>query len=209
MIRVLLSGGMDSAVCLAWAKRHRLPVGVRYDSDLDIVDAVGFHYGQRHAKELEAARRIASKCRVRFRVLPIIDGLGKSSLTENSGPLRGPAVVVSNRNFRFLECAALLRPFPDAIVIGACKDDQADFEDCRPEFFRAASERLGVPILTPLIDKTKEEVVRLGQSLGAGSLITISWSCYAGGERPCRECQACVAREAGIKAATPDWSAVR
>ena len=207
MIRVLLSGGMDSAVCLAWAKRHRLPVGARYDSDLDIVDAVGFHYGQRHAKELEAARRIASMCRVRFRVVPIIDGLGDSSLTGDDGELRGSDVVVPGRNFKFLECAALLRPFPDAIVIGACKDDQADFEDCRPEFFEAAEDRLGVPILTPLIDKTKEEVVRLGHSLGAASLITLSWSCYAGGERPCRECQACVARDAGIKAATPDWGA--
>ena len=207
MIRVLLSGGMDSAVCLAWAKRHRLPVGSSYDSDLDIVDAVGFHYGQRHAKELEAARRIASMCRVRFRVLPIIDGLGGSSLTGEVGALRGPDVVVPGRNFKFLEGAALLRPFPDAIVIGACKDDQADFEDCRPEFFEAAEERLGVPILTPLIDKTKEEVVRLGHSLGAGSLITISWSCYAGGERPCRECQACLSRDAGIRAATPDRSA--
>lgn len=207
MIRVLLSGGMDSAVCLAWAKRHRLPVGSRYDSDLDVVDAVGFHYGQRHVKELESARRIAKLCRVRFRVLPIIDGLGDSSLTGDDGELRGSDVVVPGRNFKFLECAALLQPFPDVIVIGACKDDQADFEDCRPEFFSAASEHLGIPILAPLIDKTKEEVVRLGHSLGAASLITISWSCYAGGERPCRECQACIARDAGIKAATPDWGA--
>jgi 7-cyano-7-deazaguanine synthase len=206
MIRVLLSGGMDSAVCLAWAKRHQLPVGSYYDSDLDVVDAVGFHYGQRHARELESARRIARISSVRFRVLPIIDGMGESSLTGGGGELRGPDVVVPNRNYRFLEGAALLTPFPDAIVIGSCKDDQEDFEDCRPEFFERVSKELNVPILTPLIDKTKEEVVRLGYDLGAANLISMSWSCYAGGETPCRECQACVARDAGVRAAKPVWN---
>jgi 7-cyano-7-deazaguanine synthase len=199
MIRVLLSGGLDSAVCLAWAKRHQLPLGSSYDSDLDIVDAVGFHYGQRHVRELEAARRIARVSGVRFRVLPIIDGMGDSSLTGGDGELSGPDVVVPNRNLRFLEGAALMHPFPDAIVIGSCKDDQEDFEDCRPEFFERASRELNVPILTPLIDKTKEEVVSLGHSLGATNLIVMSWSCYAGGDKPCKKCGACLARERGLK----------
>lgn len=205
MIRVLLSGGLDSAVCLAWAKRHQLPLGSSYDSELDIVDAVGFHYGQRHVRELEAARRIARVSGVRFRVLPIIDGIGDSSLTGGGGELRGADVVVPNRNYRFLEGAALMLPFPDAIVIGSCKDDQEDFEDCRPEFFERASRELNVPILTPLIDKTKKEVVRFGHSLGATNLITMSWSCYAGGDKPCRKCQACVTREAGLHAARSAW----
>jgi 7-cyano-7-deazaguanine synthase len=199
MIRVLLSGGMDSAVCLAWAKKHKLPIGDTYDSELDFVDSVGFHYGQRHAKELEAARRIARACGVRYRVMPILDGIGESSLTGGDGELKGADVVVPNRNMRFLEGAALMRPFPDAIVIGSCKDDQADFEDCRPEFFQEAEERLGIKILTPLIDKTKAEVAALAHRLGAINLVIMSWSCYAGGEHPCGKCGACVARAAGLR----------
>tara|TARA_B100001250_G_scaffold218220_2_gene187261 strand:+ start:7299 stop:7901 length:603 start_codon:yes stop_codon:yes gene_type:complete len=199
MIRVLLSGGLDSAVCLAWAKRQRLPIGITYDSDFDYVDAVGFHYGQRHVKELEAARRIAASCGVRYRVMPILDGMGQSSLTGGDGELSGPDVVVPNRNLRFLEGAALMHPFPDALVIGSCKDDQDDFEDCRPEFFKQAEEKLGIKILTPLIDKTKAEVVALGHSLGATNLMVMSWSCYLGGDQPCKKCGACLARERGLK----------
>ena len=205
MIRVLLSGGLDSAVCLAWALRHRLPMTQNYDSDLDFVDAVGFHYGQRHVKELEAARRIASVCGIRYRVAPLAGAVGGSSLTGGDGELSGSDVVVPDRNLRFLKAAALMRPFPDAIVIGACKDDQEVFEDCRPEFFREAEQITGIQILTPLIDKTKAEVVELGHSLGALGLIRLSWSCYAGGDQPCGKCGACVAREAGLKASAPAW----
>lgn len=197
MIRVLLSGGMDSAVCLAWAIRHRLPVGVRYDSDLDIVDAVGFHYGQRHAeKELEAARRIASTCRTRFRVRSLDIG-GESSLT-GSGELSGSSVVVPGRNRKMLGAAALMQPFPDALVIGACADDAEIFEDCRSEFFDALMAELRVPIHTPLIDMTKREVVALGSELGATNLVIMSWSCYAGNETPCQKCGACLARAEGM-----------
>jgi|19_taG_2_1085344.scaffolds.fasta_scaffold01355_11 7-cyano-7-deazaguanine synthase len=198
MIRVLLSGGMDSAVCLAWAIRHRLPVGGRYDSDLDIVDAVGFHYGQRHAeKELEAARRIASTCRTRFRVRSLDIG-GESSLT-GSGELSGPSVVVPGRNRKMLEVAALMQPFPDALVIGACADDAEVFEDCRRSTLDQIEQDIRVPIFSPLVDLSKRGVVDLARQVHATSLIVMSWSCYAGGDMPCRECDACLARQRGMR----------
>lgn len=197
MIRVLLSGGMDSAICLAWATRQRLRVGRRYDSDLDVVDAVGFHYGQRHAvQELEAARKIASTCRVRFRV-QALDIDGASSLT-GEGELNGSSVVVPGRNFKMLQAAALMQPFPDALVIGACADDAEVFEDCRRPTLDRIQQQIRVPVWSPLVDLCKRDAVALGKRHHATNLIIMSWSCYAGGAAPCGECDACLARERGL-----------
>jgi 7-cyano-7-deazaguanine synthase len=147
-------------------------------------------------QELEAARKIASTCRVRFRV-QALDIDGASSLT-GEGELNGSSVVVPGRNFKMLQAASLMRPFPDALVFGACADDAEIFEDCRSEFFDDLRVELKVPIHTPLLDMTKKEVVELGAELGATNLVIMSWSCYAGGETPCRECGACLARAAGM-----------
>ena len=197
MIRVLLSGGMDSAICLAWATRQRLPVGRSYDSDLDVVDAVGFHYGQRHAvQELEAARKIASACRVRFRVQTLnIDGA--SSLT-GEGELNGSSVVVPRRNFKMLQAAALMQPFPDALVVGACADDAEEFADCRRPTLDRIQQQIGVPVWSPLVNLCKRDAVAFGKRHHATNLIVMSWSCYAGGAAPCGECDACLARERGL-----------
>jgi 7-cyano-7-deazaguanine synthase len=197
--RVLLSGGMDSAVCLAWAIKHH----GHYD---DIVDAVCFDYGQRHAaKELEAAKRIASTARVPLTIYLVGDGIGDwypsgGSLVSDGGDLFGSDVVVPGRNRALIVAAALLHDpeLPDALVFGACADDQEVFEDCRPEFFRSVEAELRIPVYTPLIDKTKEEVVSLARTLGATNLIVMSWSCYAGGDTPCKECGACLARAKGL-----------
>ena len=197
--RVLLSGGMDSAVCLAWAVKHH----GRLD---DIVDAVSFDYGQRHAaKELDAAKKIAATARVPLTVYDISDGVGdwcptNSSLVSEDGALLGSDVVVEGRNRALIVSAALLHDpkLPDAVVFGACADDHEVFEDCRPEFFREVEEELRIPIYTPLINKTKEEVVQLARDIGALNLAVMSWSCYAGGDEPCGECGACLARTKGF-----------
>ena len=199
--RVLLSGGMDSAVCLAWALRH-------HGNHANVVDAVCFDYGQRHAaRELEAAKRIASTARVQLTIYLVDDGVGDwrpsgGSLVSAGGDLFGSDVVVPGRN-RALLAAAALTPrnegFPDALVFGACADDQAVFEDCRPEFFRSVEAELRIPVHTPIIDKTKKQVVSLAKTLGATNLIMMSWSCYAGGDTPCGECGACLARARGLR----------
>lgn len=197
--RVLLSGGMDSAVCLAWAIKHH----GHYD---DIVDAVCFDYGQRHAaRELEAAKKIAATARVPLTIYLVGDGIGDwypsiGSLVSDGGDLFGSDVVVPGRNRALIVAAALLHDpkLPDALVFGACADDQEVFEDCRPEFFRSVEAELRIPVYTPLIDKTKEEVVSLARTLGATNLIVMSWSCYAGGDTPCKECGACLARAKGL-----------
>jgi len=198
-IRVLLSGGMDSAVCLAWAIRNH----GRYEN---VVDAVCFDYGQLHAsQEIDAAKRIASTARVSLTVYDITGGVGDwnpsdSSLLGNEGGLSGSCVVVGGRNRALLVAAALEHEpkLPDALVFGACADDHEVFEDCRPGFFRSMEGELRIKIHTPLISMTKKEVVELGAELGATNLVTMSWSCYAGGETPCRECGACLARAAGM-----------
>ena len=197
--RVLLSGGMDSAVCLAWALRNH---GM-FDN---VVDAVCFDYGQRHAtKEVDAAKRIAATAGVPLTVYLVGDGIGDwcpsgGLLTSGTGSLDGPSVVVPGRNRALIHAAALLHDpkLPDALVFGACADDQEVFEDCRPEFFRSVEEELRLPVYTPLIDKTKKEVVQLAKELGATALLIMSWSCYAGGDSPCGNCGACVARARGL-----------
>ena len=160
----------------------------------------------RHAaRELEAAKKIAATARVPLTIYLVGDGIGDwypsiGSLVSDGGDLFGSDVVVPGRNRALIVAAALLHDpkLPDALVFGACADDQEVFEDCRPEFFRSVEAELRIPVYTPLIDKTKEEVVSLARTLGATNLIVMSWSCYAGGDTPCKECGACLARAKGL-----------
>jgi 7-cyano-7-deazaguanine synthase len=98
----------------------------------------------------------------------------------------------------------------DAVWIGVNAIDYSGYPDCRPEFIEAfrgvaaTGQRRGVEgdpiaIRTPLIDRTKEQIVRLGTELGAP--LRLTWSCYLGGDRPCGSCDACRLRAAGFAAA--------
>jgi 7-cyano-7-deazaguanine synthase len=102
-----------------------------------------------------------------------------------------------------------------AIVIGANAIDYSGYPDCRPEYYQSAAEtlRLGsklgtsygvaIEIATPLIDKTKADIVRLAAELGAP--IEHTWSCYSSGPRPCGRCDSCVLRAKGFReAGIPD-----
>jgi 7-cyano-7-deazaguanine synthase len=98
-----------------------------------------------------------------------------------------------------------------AVVIGANAIDYSGYPDCRPEYYRAATETLrlgsklgtsyGVPIAidTPLIQKTKSEIVRLAFELGAP--VEHTWSCYGPGPAPCGRCDSCLLREKGFREA--------
>jgi 7-cyano-7-deazaguanine synthase len=213
---VLLSGGMDSATCLALAVRsHRR------------VAALTVVYGQRHAREVRAARALARHFRVReHRVVRIpLAGLVRSSLTDrrralpSGGPRRGriPSTYVPARNTVLLSLALAMAESAgsDRIYIGANAIDYSGYPDCRPPFLRSfeRTARLGtragvegrarLRILAPLLSDTKADIVRRGERLGVPWALT--WSCYRGGPRPCGRCDSCRLRARGFReAGVPD-----
>ena len=206
---VLLSGGMDSATCLALATRGRGPV-----------HALTVVYGQRHAREVRAARALARHYRAR-RHLVVTLPLGRlldSSLTDRrraipsrpARPGRIPSTYVPARNTILLAVALGYAESHglDTIVLGANAIDYSGYPDCRPEFLRAFERlarqatkagvegRLQLKVRAPLVSKSKAEIVRWGERLGVPW--AQSWSCYAGGRRPCGTCDACRLRARGF-----------
>ena len=213
---VLLSGGLDSYTAAALARRD----GFR-------LFALTVSYGQRHARELAAARAVASSLGVERHIELDVDlsAFGGSSLTGSSPvpkdraiiPDEIPSTYVPARNTIFLSLALGWAEVLGAhdIVIGVNALDYSGYPDCRPEFV-AAFERLatlataegvkGRPfrIHAPLQSMTKADIVRAGAALGLDYGLT--HSCYdpgAGGE-PCRRCDSCLLRAAGFAAAGMD-----
>ena len=209
---VLLSGGLDSATCLALAARDARPV-----------HALTFFYGQRHARELRSARALARHYRVvEHRVVDLpIASLVRSALTDRRSPLPRraprpgtiPPTYVPARNsillavaLGYAESHRLRR-----IYFGANAIDYSGYPDCRPEFVRAfnglARQAVRAPregglrirVVAPLLRRSKAEIVRLGARLGVPWALT--WSCYAGGVAPCGTCDSCRLRAAGFRAA--------
>jgi len=213
---VLLSGGMDSATCLAWAANRARPV-----------HALTVVYGQRHAREVRAARALARRYRVANHVvvrLPL-GGLLGSSLTDRHRPIpsrpsrrgRIPSTYVPARNTILLAVALGYAETHrlDTIVIGANAVDYSGYPDCRPAFLRQferlaqLATKAGVEgtsrlrVRAPLIRKSKAEIVRWGERLGVPWAMT--WSCYAGGRTPCGRCDSCRLRARGFRGAgVPD-----
>ena len=186
---VLFSGGIDSTVLLYELKRRRYEL-----------QAVSFHYGQKHARELHSAMTICAALKIPRRVvtLPV---LGGSSITGG-----GTSPVVPNRNAIMLHVAASMAVASgfEVVAYGANKDDSENFPDCRPEFVESigssvARAGLGVTILAPFLGMPKWEVARLGMQLGVP--FDKTWSCYLGGDFPCGSCLACTTRLAGLTTA--------
>jgi len=207
---VVLSGGLDSTVCMALAA----------DESGEPPLALTFDYGQRHRAELDRAAGIAGHYRSEHLVVHLdTSAWGGSALTDPAvevpaaGSTEGiPDTYVPARNSIFLAVAlgvAEARDLDD-VWIGVNAVDYSGYPDCRPEFidaFRgvaATGQRRGVEgdpiaIRTPLIGCSKEEIVRLGTDRGAP--LQLTWSCYRGGDRPCGACDACVLRARGFAAA--------
>ncbi len=209
---VLLSGGMDSATCLALAARRGRPV-----------HALTVVYGQRHGREVDCARALARRFRVARHVvvrLPI-GGFLASTLTRRNRPVprraaarnRIPSTYVPARNTILL---ALALGYAEshhlgAIYLGANAIDYSGYPDCRPEYLRAferltrLATRAGVErgetfrVRAPLLRMTKAEIVRTGERLHVPWALT--WSCYLGGRRPCGWCASCRLRARGFRAA--------
>lgn len=208
---VLLSGGLDSATALAIARER----GFR-------CYALSVDYGQRHAAELAAARRVAQAARVHEHRLMRVDlaGIGGSALTDAAiavpeQPTAGiPVTYVPARNTMMLALALGWAEVLAArhIFIGVNVLDSSGYPDCRPEFIAAftalaaLATKAGVEgspcrIEAPLIALTKAEIIREGTRLGVDYADTVS--CYqADGEgRACGRCDACRLRRDGFAAA--------
>jgi len=206
---VVLSGGQDSATCMAWATTM-----------FDEVKAICFNYGQRHVKEIVAAHKICELFDVDLTVkdIPVLAGNPASALTvggnlselDSSSGL--PKSFVPGRNLIFLTSAASLAMSQgiSSLVTGVCQTDFSGYPDCRRSTIDAleAAINLGmegagkVQIHTPLMYLTKAETVWLAARLPKGlDAVGLSWTCYEGGERPCGECPACKLRIEGFKRA--------
>ena len=212
---VLLSGGADSATCLAVARSRGF-----------ITHALSFDYGQRNRCELEYSRKIAEQLGVvEHRVFKLdIAQWGGSALTDSSidvpeeSAVGIPVTYVPARNLVFLSLAASWAETLKArhIFIGVNSVDYSNYPDCRKEFIdsftqtanlatKAADEKWKFKIHAPLQSMSKKEIIQKGTSLGVDYSLTTS--CYNPDElgRSCGKCDSCALRKAGFaEAGIPD-----
>lgn len=211
---VLLSGGLDSTVTLASAI-----------DDGNFIHALTFNYGQRHDKELKAAKDIIEFYIIRDHIILELDlqAISKSALLNKSQQLPEnrklesmskeiPSTYVPARNIIMLSCAASWAESINAntVYIGVNSIDYSGYPDCRPEFLKAFEQAINlgtktgvngepVTINYPLINLTKSEIIKTGAKLGVPFQLT--WSCYKGGEKACGKCDSCQLRLKGFKEA--------
>lgn len=185
--RVLLSGGMDSTLCLVLALAENPDAS-----------AVACDYGQRHRRELGQAVLIAQVLAAPLHIARGLD-IGAGRLTGEAGELDAKGAVLPGRNKALLRAAAWVRNVrADEVWIGATADDQEVFEDCRRSYFDNLENQWGVRIRSPLVDKTKADIVRMYHQRGASNLLVYTHSCYQGEELACGYCGACRARARGF-----------
>ncbi len=209
---VLLSGGLDSATCLAIAQNAGFDC---YCLSLD--------YGQRHSTELDAATRVAKALGAKeHRVLRLdLAAFGGSALTDRNieVPTKGvgsgiPVTYVPARNTIMLSLALAWAEVLESrdIFVGVNAVDYSGYPDCRPGFVaafenlanlatKAGVEGSRMTIHAPLIDLTKAEIIRQGSALGVDYGLTIS--CYQADDqgRACGVCDSCRLRQEGFTAA--------
>lgn len=214
---VLTSGGVDSSTALALAVE-------KYGSDHVI--ALSISYGQKHTKELEAAKAVADYYKVmqRFLDLALIfkdsncallsgssEAIPEASYAKQIAQTHGETPVstyVPFRNGLFLSAAASIALSNDCEVVyyGAHADDAAGFAypDCSPVFNQAMNTAIyegsghQLHIEAPFVHQTKADIVATGLKLGVPYALT--WSCYEGGEQPCGKCGTCIDRAAAFAA---------
>ncbi|MCS6988691.1 MAG: 7-cyano-7-deazaguanine synthase QueC [Chloroherpetonaceae bacterium] len=213
----LISGGMDSLVSTAIAKRDGYEVA-----------ALHVNYGQRtERKELECFEKITAHYGIREKLVVDVSHLsriGGSSLTDKS-------IEVSKANLHSKEIPTSYVPFRNAnilavavswaevigarrIFIGAVEEDSSGYPDCRKEFYAAFNQmiKLGtkptsdIQVIAPVIEMRKSAIVKLGLELGAP--FELSWSCYKENDVACGVCDSCALRlrafeEAGVEDPIP------
>ena len=196
---VVYSGGMDSTTLLYHMRDAGHPV-----------KAISVNYGQRHVRELDAARQICAAIDVEHVIadLSAINPLlGDNSLSGRSvdvpeGHYEEESMkltVVPNRNMIMLSVAigwAISQEF-DAVAYGAHSGDHAIYPDCRPEFAGALDQAAqlcdwrGIKLLRPFVDLDKGDIARRGAELNVPFALT--WTCYKGNKKHCGKCGACSA----------------
>ncbi len=209
----LVSGGMDSCVTAAIAKREN--------------DALAFlhvSYGQKtEARERKAFNDIADFYGVEKRLDVSIEYLAKiggSSLTDENievteADLESQEIPTSYVPFRNANMLAIAVSWAEvigaeSIYIGAVAEDSSGYPDCRPEFFKAFELTIergtkpgtDVKIKTPIIDLSKAEIIKKGNKLGAP--LHLTWSCYRNEELACGTCDSCALRLRGFRQANAE-----
>ena len=216
---VLLSGGMDSCVTAAIAAQHHR-LALLHSS-----------YGQRtETRERRAFEQIADffGAEERLRIdQSYMTAIGGSALTDRTisvpeadivAAKKGeiPVTYVPFRNAHFLSAAVSWAEVLGAerIFIGAVEQDSSGYPDCRPGYYRAFSSAVGegtrpqtrIAIETPLIDRSRAQIVQQGVELGAP--LHLTWSCYRSEHKACGTCDSCVLRlrafeQAGVRDPLP------
>ena len=213
---VLASGGVDSSTCLGLAVR---------DFGHENVIALAISYGQKHDKEIEAARNVAAYYKVRLIEQDLTDIFKFSNcsllqhsdtevpeaayadqLKESDG--KPVSTYVPFRNGLFLSSAAAIALSNECSIIyyGAHSDDAAGsaYPDCSQAFNQAMNQAIyegsghQLQIKAPFIGMTKADVVRCGLDIGVPYALT--WSCYEGGDVPCGRCGTCIDRMKAFEA---------
>lgn len=212
---VLLSGGVDSTTCLGLAVRQY---------GRENVSALAVSYGQKHTKELEAAKKVAAYYQVEFLCLDLAKIFEQSdcSLLQHSDQEipkeaygeqlkasggKPVSTYVPFRNGLFLSAAAsiALSKGCSLIYYGAHSDDAAGnaYPDCSSAFQEAMNQAISIgsgnqlQIRAPFVLWTKAKVVKKGLELKVPYELT--WSCYEGGEKPCGKCGTCIDRAAAFE----------
>jgi 7-cyano-7-deazaguanine synthase len=203
---ILLSGGMDSGVLLAWAKK-------RYEGT---IYTLGFSYGSKHnEKELACAKRLSEIYIAQFVLIemPFINNLFSSSLLQagenipdgsyNDTDMR--STVVPFRNGIMLSIAAGFAENKgiSKVLIGAHSGDHTVYPDCRPGFIDAMSKAsksgtyANVTIEAPFAAIGKDKIAEIGRSLDFD--FSLTWSCYKGGDIHCGTCATCIERKIALE----------
>ena len=210
----LISGGLDSCVTAFIAKESGY-----------VIYALSFNYGQRHKREIESAKKIASAVNAEKHIIFDIDlyKFGGSALTDNSLSIPDgqnlenigksiPSTYVPARNTVFLSIGLAYAESvnAEALYIGATAMDYSGYPDCRPEYIDAYQKMANlatkkgveghpIGIEAPLLYLSKTEIIKKGSELNVPFEKT--WSCYQGGMKPCGKCDSCLLRLKGFKEA--------
>ncbi len=209
---LILSGGLDSSTLGYWLKNEGY-------SDLTCIT---FNYGQKHAIEIEFAKKIANNLKAQHHILDMTflnAFLKGSSLTDDSVVIphgeytkeNMQVTVVPNRNSMMLSLAwtVACTEKADVLACGIQSGDHYVYPDTRPDYFTSinlalrlgskGSRQKNLNVIAPLISKSKAEVIKLGSELKVPFELT--WSCYESGDMHCGLCGACQSRKQGFKEA--------
>ena len=205
MAIVLLSGGQDSATCLAIAKQrgHK-------------IHCVCFDYGQRHGIEIESSKALAAVADATFQLVDVkfLSRLSNSALIRKEAAIIQekdalPSTFVPGRNALFLTVGAMIayEKKSNVIFTGVCETDFSGYPDCRENFILSQQETINlamgtnISIETPLMHLTKAQTVIKMKALGTLDWYKKTHTCYEGTQPACGKCPACVLRRKGFEEA--------